>query len=108
MRPQLPKMPSHLGYIESNGGVAMRTVFSIPQHCEHMRSRYPSEPWLAEAAAQGMENLRSLRSGFVLRTLKDMASSGMINLGERQAYDCAPVRKSNFPLHASHDHYIRF
>ncbi|KAF8334009.1 uncharacterized protein EI90DRAFT_497595 [Cantharellus anzutake] len=48
-----PKLPSHLGQMAASH---IRTVFSIPQHCEYMRSRYPSEPWLAEAAAQEMEN----------------------------------------------------
>src|SRR5260370_40739569 len=36
----------------------MRTAFSVPQHHKFMDSSYPSEAWLAEAAAQEMNYLR--------------------------------------------------
>ncbi|KAF8334006.1 uncharacterized protein EI90DRAFT_497368 [Cantharellus anzutake] len=90
MRPRLdynPRCQATWAILSQMVASHMRTVFSIPQHRKYMRSRYPSKPWLAEAAAPEMENLQSLRSGFVLRTLEDVASSSMINLGERQAYD---------------------
>ncbi|KAG6835607.1 hypothetical protein H0H93_016564 [Arthromyces matolae] len=31
---------------------SMRTVYSVPQHCQYLRGGYPSEPFVAEAAAQ--------------------------------------------------------
>ncbi|KAG6816245.1 hypothetical protein H0H93_008245, partial [Arthromyces matolae] len=31
---------------------SMRTVYSVPQHCQYLRGGYPSEPFVAEAAAR--------------------------------------------------------
>ena len=36
----------------------MRIAYSVPQHCQYMRSGYSSEPILAEAAANLMRELR--------------------------------------------------
>ncbi len=44
----------------------MRVVYSIPKHREYMRSGYPSEPLLAEAAAQVMyEQPQETRNAFL-------------------------------------------
>ncbi|KAH9934115.1 hypothetical protein B0H21DRAFT_825752 [Amylocystis lapponica] len=37
----------------------MRIAFSVPKHCEYLRAGYPSEPILAEAAAQEMDHMAS-------------------------------------------------
>ncbi|KAF8329825.1 uncharacterized protein EI90DRAFT_3062127 [Cantharellus anzutake] len=95
----------------------MRTVFSIPTHRDYMRSGYPSEPWLAEAAAQGMENLQSLQPDFIFKTLEEVMNQGIIDIGERgeviaramimRAYDRA-VGKSRLPPYTKDDKFIKF
>ncbi|KAF8329829.1 uncharacterized protein EI90DRAFT_3125086 [Cantharellus anzutake] len=95
----------------------MRTVFSIPTHRDYMRSGYPSEPWLAEAAAQEMENLHSLQPDFIFKTLEEVMNQGIIDIGERgeviaramimRAYDRA-VGKSRLPPYTSDDKFIKF
>ncbi len=82
----------------------MRTAFSIPQYRKYMRSGYPSEAWLAEAAAQEMVYLHKQRPTFVFDTLDEVLESGIIEPGERgeviarviitHAYDSAVQKTS--------------
>ncbi len=84
----------------------MRTAFSIPQYRKYMRSGYPSEAWLAEAAAQEMVYLHKQRPTFVFDTLDEVLESGIIEPGERgeviarviitHAYDSAVQKTSRF------------
>lgn len=57
----------------------MRVVFSVPSHREYLRSGAPSEPILAEAAAQFMNETR----GWGLSELRKVVGEGLIDKGER-------------------------
>ena len=82
----------------------MRTAFSVPQTREYIRSGYPSEPLLAEAAAQQMRVFRSHDPNFTVDILMDNFDSGLLDKGERgelvarelltSAYDRAIERES--------------
>lgn len=65
----------------------MRIVYSIPNHQEYIRSGYPSEPILAEAAAQIMEALEKMDAGrsrsTPLKELKKFVDRNLISIGER-------------------------
>ncbi|KAH8109129.1 hypothetical protein DFH11DRAFT_1515959, partial [Phellopilus nigrolimitatus] len=62
----------------------MAIAFSIPQHCETIRTGYPSEPILAEAAARQMRILRSRGgSNSPSRLLQKFLDTGVIDKGER-------------------------
>ena len=74
----------------------MRVVYSIPSHRQYMRSGYPSEPILAEAAIKGWEELRKQASrkasraereyisdNIIPQTLAAHIASGLISKGER-------------------------
>jgi hypothetical protein len=80
----------------------MRIAFSVPKHREYLRSGSPSEPILAEAAAQEMHVMRCARLS-ILEKLAGFVGSGMINKGERgelmarfiftEAYDRAVLKR---------------
>src|SRR5258707_277934 len=82
----------------------MRTAFSVPRHRKYMRSGYPSEAWLAEAAAQEMQYLLKRQPTFAFDALDELLESGIIEIGERgeviarvimlHAYDRAVQRAS--------------
>jgi hypothetical protein len=85
----------------------MRIAFSVPKHHEYLRSGSPSEPILAEAAAQEMYLMRH-HGRPILQKLADFVGEGMINKGERgelvarfiftEAYDRAVLKRRPFPL----------
>ena len=55
----------------------MRIVYSVPSQCEFLRSATPSEPILAEAAAQYMAELSDIHE-----VLASYASNGPVEKGE--------------------------
>lgn len=59
-------------------GSHMRIAYSVPKHREYMYSGSPSEPVLAEAAAQAMSSMRD-----VVDSMADFVRSGLIQKGER-------------------------
>jgi hypothetical protein len=63
----------------------MRIAFSVPKEREYIRSGYPSEPLLAEAAARQMDNFQTLTpmTNVMLETLEDEFSSGLLDQGQR-------------------------
>ncbi|KAF8648748.1 hypothetical protein AX16_006189 [Volvariella volvacea WC 439] len=63
----------------------MRTAYSIPQHQEYMRSGYPSEPILAEAAALEMDHWKSLDTVLnIFSVLNTHMNNDLIDRGERE------------------------
>lgn len=60
----------------------MRIAYSVPAHREYLRSGYPSEPLLAEAAAQQLSMWRKQDPYVVVHTLTDMLGNGLLNRGE--------------------------
>ena len=60
----------------------MRIAYSIPAHREYVRSGYPSEPLLAEAAAQQLWTWRNQNPFVVVETLTDLFETGLLNRGE--------------------------
>lgn len=87
----------------------LRMAYSVPQSREYVRSGYPSEPLLAEAAAQQMHVFRSFDPDATLKILKDNVESGLLDKGERgelvarelltSAYDRA-IEREFHDLHA--------
>jgi hypothetical protein len=67
----------------------MAIAYSVPSHREYMRSGYPSEPLLAEAAARRMAKIRvrdhdeTGRSDAIARKLLPHLRSGLVDKGER-------------------------
>jgi hypothetical protein len=63
----------------------MRTAFSVPKDREYIRSGYPSEPILAEAAARQMDEFQAHcpDTNLMARLLKEDFSSGLLDLGLR-------------------------
>ncbi|KAF8519711.1 hypothetical protein JB92DRAFT_2897710 [Gautieria morchelliformis] len=61
----------------------MRMMFSVPQDRASFHSGYPSEPILAEAAAQQMYAFRQKRPSVVVDVLKDNMDNGLLDLGGR-------------------------
>ncbi|THH03138.1 hypothetical protein EW145_g6499 [Phellinidium pouzarii] len=62
----------------------MAIAYSIPQHRETLRTGYPSEPILAEAAARQMRVLRfQLGRGNAASHLQSYTESGLIEKGQR-------------------------
>ncbi|KAH7918081.1 hypothetical protein BV22DRAFT_1134873 [Leucogyrophana mollusca] len=63
----------------------MRTAFSVPSDRSYLRSGYPSEPILAEAAARQMDELQQQCPGInVMATLlNEQFTSGLIDRGLR-------------------------
>ena len=60
----------------------MRIAFSIPVHREYLRSGYPSEPLLAEAAARQLWTWRKQNPFMVVETLTDILETGLLDRGE--------------------------
>ena len=60
----------------------MRICYSVPQSREYMYSGYPSEPILAEAAAQQMYSFRKHDPRAILNILRDDMESGLLDTGE--------------------------
>ena len=61
----------------------MRTAFSIPKDREYIRSGYPSEPLLAEAATHQMDKFQTLtNTNVMLDTLKHELDSGLLDQGQ--------------------------
>jgi hypothetical protein len=60
----------------------MRIAYSIPSHREYLRSGYPSEPLLAEAAAQQLWKWRSQEPLVVIKTLNEIHTTGFLDRGE--------------------------
>jgi hypothetical protein len=61
----------------------MRMAYSVPQNREYIRSGYPSEPLLAEAAARQMRIFRLRDPNAILQILQDNLQSGLLDKGER-------------------------
>jgi len=66
------------GLVESH----MRFAYSIPDHREYLRSGYPSEPLLAEAAAQQLWTWRMQNPYMVVETLTNILETGLLDRGE--------------------------
>lgn len=66
------------GLVESH----MRVAYSIPDHREYLRSGYPSEPLLAEAAAQQLWTWRRQNPFMVVDMLTNILDTGLLNRGE--------------------------
>jgi len=60
----------------------MRIAYSIPDHREYLRSGYPSEPLLAEAAAQQLATWRKQEPFSVVEVLTDIVETGLLDRGE--------------------------
>src|SRR6266511_4219550 len=60
----------------------MRVAYSIPDHREYLRSGYPSEPLLAEAAAQQLWTWRTQNPFMVVETLTNILETGLLDRGE--------------------------
>ena len=60
----------------------MRIAYSIPDHREYLRSGYPSEPLLAEAAAQQLWMWRKQNPFMVVDTLTNVLETGLLHRGE--------------------------
>ena len=62
----------------------MCTVFSVSQECRYIRSGYPSEPLLAEAAACQMDKFQMLTdTNMMLNTLKHELDSALLDQGQQ-------------------------
>lgn len=75
--------PSRQNALEKEGLLVagfMRVVYSIPRHREYMRTGSPSEPILAEAAAQVMDEAKEAA---VLELIQRFLAHGMIDKGRR-------------------------
>jgi hypothetical protein len=60
----------------------MRIAYSIPKDCEYLRSGYPSEPLLAEAAARQLWTWRAKNPFVVVDTLTTILETGLLDRGE--------------------------
>jgi hypothetical protein len=60
----------------------MRIAYSIPKDCEYLRSGYPSEPLLAEAAARQLWTWRTKNPFVVIDTLSTILETGLLDRGE--------------------------
>ena len=60
----------------------MRVAYSIPDHREYLRSGYPSEPLLAEAAARQLWTWRRQNPFLVVETLTNILETGLLDRGE--------------------------
>jgi hypothetical protein len=62
----------------------MRTAFSAPDHRLYVRSGYPSEPFLAEAANRQLHHYMKVDPRFsMIGELKDQLDAGLIDLGQK-------------------------
>jgi hypothetical protein len=66
------------GLVESH----MRIAYSIPNDREYLRSGYPSEPLLAEAAARQLWKWRTQDPFVVVNTLTTILDTGLLDRGE--------------------------
>ena len=66
------------GLVESH----MRFAYSIPDLREYLRFGYPSEPLLAEAAAQQLWTWRTQNPFMVVETLTNILETGLLDRGE--------------------------
>ncbi|KAG6808805.1 hypothetical protein H0H92_002835 [Tricholoma furcatifolium] len=73
---------------------SMRTVYSVPEHRQYLRGGYPSEPFLAEAAARNLfsqmrgnaESWHSVREAYrtnVPDAISKWLACGLVGKGER-------------------------
>jgi len=60
----------------------MRIVYSVPADREYLRSGYPSEPLLAEAAARQLWTWRTQDPFVAVDTLTDILKTGLLDRGE--------------------------
>ena len=60
----------------------MQFTYSVPDHREYLRSGYPSEPLLAEAAAQQLWMWRTQNPFIVVETLTNILETGLLDHGE--------------------------
>ncbi|KAF8218993.1 hypothetical protein L208DRAFT_1523899 [Tricholoma matsutake] len=60
----------------------MQFAYSIPDHRESLRSRYPSKPLLAKAAAQQLWMWRTQNLFIVVKTLTNILETGLLDHGE--------------------------
>lgn len=60
----------------------MRFAYSVPDHQEYLRSGYPSEPLLAEAAAQQLRTWRTRDPFIAVEMLTDILETGLLDHGE--------------------------
>ncbi|KAF8871491.1 hypothetical protein CPB84DRAFT_1854946 [Gymnopilus junonius] len=66
------------GLVESH----MRVAYSIPSHREYLRSGYPSEPLIAEAAAEQLWTWRGKNPFVAVEKLTDILDTGLLDRGE--------------------------
>ncbi len=59
----------------------MWAAYSIPDHREYLRSGYPSEPLLAEAAAQQLWTCMTQNPFMVAETLTNILETGLLDRG---------------------------
>ncbi|PCH43322.1 hypothetical protein WOLCODRAFT_103392 [Wolfiporia cocos MD-104 SS10] len=91
----------------------MRIAYSIPAHNYYLRSGYPSEPILAEAAARAMAEFRQPTATI----LASYAESGLIDIGNRgelvmrllllQAFDAAVKKECSADKSPSFNRPVR-
>jgi hypothetical protein len=89
----------------------MRVAYSVPKSREYIHSGYPSEPLLAEAAAQQMRCFREKDPDAVIQILKQTLGQQLLDKGGRgelvarsllvSAYDRAVERDQDKPLSTS-------
>jgi hypothetical protein len=60
----------------------MRTAFSVPEDLVYVRSGYPSEPIIAEAACRQLASWMEEKPSALLDILNENTSSGLISYGE--------------------------
>ena len=61
----------------------MRVAFAVPEHREYMRTGYPSEPCLVEAAAKVLRSVTTPFAMLAPRLLADAVQAGFTARGER-------------------------
>jgi len=61
----------------------MRVAFAVPEHREYMRTGYPSEPFLVEAAAKVLRSATTPFATLAPRLLADAVQAGFTARGER-------------------------
>lgn len=60
----------------------MRVVYTVPEHREYLRTGYPSEPLLAEAAAQMMHTKPKYTEQEIFDAVALFSSAGIVDKGE--------------------------
>ena len=84
----------------------MRIAFSVPKDREYLRSGYPSEPLLAEAAAQQMHDFECDRPdlNMMAEMLRSEFVSGLLDLGQRGEIVFRLLLSSAYRRAVLHDH----